>query len=178
FVSSFEEPKEPGELAAADRWILGELNALVEVCWAGYREYNFFEPSNRCRDFLWNVFAAHYVEMVKHRTYRGDAAAVWTLHAVLRDLLRLLAPIAPFLTDKVWADLYRGSVHKELLPVPREEWRTDLTGLTTAVIAFNSAVWKAKKEAGKSLAEPVAGIPLPAELEPFHRELAAMHKLQ
>jgi len=178
FISSFEEPPEPPELRPADRWILGELHALAGACWAGYREYNFYGPANRCREFLWNLFAAHYMEMVKSRAYHGDAAAVWTLHACLRHLLRFLAPISPFLTDKVWSSLYGGSLHREGMPEAREAWKTDLTDLTGAVIAFNSAIWNAKKLAKKSLNEPVAGIPLPAELEPFHAELAAMHRLQ
>jgi len=178
FISSFEEPHERPELRPADRWILGELHSLAEACWEGYRQYNLFGPANRCRDFLWNLFAAHYMEMVKSRAYQGDVAAVWTLHACLRDLLRFLAPILPFVTDKVWSSLYGGSVHRETLPGAHEGWKTDLTDLTEAVIAFNSEVWNAKKLAKKSLNEPVAGISLPTELEPFRAELVAMHRLQ
>jgi len=178
FISGFEEPSVPPELRPADRWILGELNTLTEACLTGYEDYNFFGPANRCREFLWSVFAAHYMEMVKSRAYQGDAAAVWTLHACLRHLLRFLAPISPFVTDKVWSTLYGGSVHRQAIPEAREDWKTEFTGLTAAVIAFNSATWKGKKEAGKSLNEPVTGIAVPAGLEPFRLELTAMHHLQ
>jgi len=176
FISGFEEPKAPGPLRPADRWILEELDRLVSDCWQGYREYNPFVPSNRCRDFLWNVFASHYLEMVKARAYHEDTAAAHTLHACLRTLLRCLAPITPFVTDRVWSTLYGGTVHRQSLPEPVSR-PAEFGGLTEKVVAFNSSVWKAKKEAGKSLAEGLSGLPVPAELEPFGDELRAMHKL-
>src|SRR5438105_3122601 len=116
FISSFEEPKE-GKLLPTDEWILAELNHLVEASRGAYEDLNLFVPSNRSREFLWNLFAPHYMEMVKARAYEGDTGARWTLHACLRDFLRLLAPIAPFSTDKLWRAMYGGSVHTETFPV-------------------------------------------------------------
>ena len=57
--------------APADEWILGELDTLIKRCREGYGEYNFFIPATAVREFTWNVFAAHYVEMVKRRARRG-----------------------------------------------------------------------------------------------------------
>src|SRR5947199_220432 len=71
FISSFEEP-EAGKLQPSDEWILAELNRLVESCRGAYEDLNLFLPANRARDFLWNLFAPHYVEMVKGRAYEGD----------------------------------------------------------------------------------------------------------
>src|SRR2546427_292163 len=88
FISSFEEP-EAGKLQPSDEWILAELNRLVESCRGAYEDLNLFLPANRGRDFLWNLFAPHYVEMVKARAYEGDTGARLTLHACLRDLRRM-----------------------------------------------------------------------------------------
>jgi len=66
FISSFEEP-EAGKLLPADEWILAELNRLIQVSRGAYEDLNLFVPSNRSREFLWNLFAPHYVEMVKGR---------------------------------------------------------------------------------------------------------------
>ena len=178
FVSSFEVPEGDVELRPTDSWILGELNVLVEKCATGYDAYNFFEPANRCREFLWNVFAPHYMEMVKTRAYAGDAGAIHTLHEGVRTMLRLLAPITPFVTDRIWSTVYGGSVQQESIPRPREEWGTGLTDRTAALVEFNSMVWKTKKESGKSLKEPIIGVAVPAELEPFAAELTSMHKLE
>jgi len=176
FISMFEVKEECRNLAESDRWILSELNALTGACNAGYDDFNFFVPANKVRDFVWNIFAPHYIEMVKHRAYKGDANALFTLHRVLRDVLRLLAPICPFITDMIFTEVYGSSVHREALPKPVEEWNMDYAP-TEAIIAFNSQIWKQKKEGGLSLnSETKAEVP--AELEPFKDDLKAMHRLQ
>lgn len=175
FISSFDERGEPAELKAADKWVLAELNDLVKTCIAGYDEFNFFVPANAIREFVWNLFAPHYLEMVKHRAYEGDDSALFTLHEVLRTVLRLLAPICPFITDKIYREMYGKTVHRESLPVPRED-RELVARLTKDIIEFNSSIWKMKKERGLALnAEFKADIP--ENLEPFREDLRTMHHL-
>ena len=180
-------------MPAADAWMLGELDSLVRECAAGYDEYNFFVPAVAVREFTWNLFAAHYVEMVKARAY-GDGfaaaerdSAVRTLHAVLSTVLRLLAPIAPFITERLWQELYAGggagggggggSIHRERLPAPAAPApAAGAADTTRAIVRFNSRVWAEKKAAGLSLKDPV-GIAVPPDLEAFSGDLAAMHNL-
>lgn len=176
FISSFEEPP-AGKLRPTDEWILAELNRLVEDCLGAYDELNLFIPSNRARDFLWNLFAPHYVEMVKARAYAGDGGALWTLHTCLRDLLRLLAPIVPFSTDKIWRSVYGGSVHAELFPRPRDRIPASALDATEAIVAFNSDVWKQKRERGLSLNVELSGVSIPEALRPFEEDLRRMHHL-
>ena len=176
FISSFPEPPH-GKLHATDEWILAELNRLVEMCRGSYEGDNLFLPANRGRDFLWNLFAPHYVEMVKSRAYGGDTGALWTLHACLRDLLRLLAPVMPFSTDKIWRSLYGGSVHRERLPLPRDGIPASRLEATELLVAFNSDVWKQKRDRGLSLNVEVTGIPVPEILKPFEPDLRRMHRL-
>src|SRR5207302_627168 len=159
FISSFEEPKN-GKPLPTDEWILAELNRLIEASRGAYEDLNLFLPSNRCREFLWNLFAPHYVEMVKARAYEGDTGARWTLHACLRDLLRLLAPIAPFSTDKIWRSVYRGSVHAEALPMPRDGIPGTRADFTDKLVAFNADVWKRKRDEGIPLNVEMAGVPI------------------
>ena len=68
FLSSFPVI-ESATLTDADKWILSELNNLILECKKGYDEYNFFVPAIAIREFTWNLFAAHYIEMVKARAY-------------------------------------------------------------------------------------------------------------
>jgi len=176
FISSFEEPKE-GKVLPTDEWILAELNRLIDVSRGAYEDLNLFLPSNRCREFLWNLFAPHYVEMVKARAYEGDTGARWTLHACLRDLLRLLAPIAPFSTDKIWRSVYGGSVHAEALPKPRDGIPGTRADFTDKLVAFNADVWKRKRDEGLPLNVELAGVPIPPDLKPFEGDLRRMHRL-
>ena len=195
FVSSVPRPAAragggpPPGAPAADRWILGELDRLVAECGRGYDEYNFFAPAVAVREFTWNVFASHYVEMVKARARGGGGfsaagrdSAARTLHEVLSTLLRLLAPIAPFITEHLWQALYSeggGSIHAEALPSARggaEARRGRQAGITRALADFNSAVWNAKKARGLSLKDRIR-MDVPDALAGFRGDLEAMHSL-
>src|SRR5438034_1396652 len=176
FISSFEEPK-AGKLAPADEWILAELNRLIETARGSYEDLNLFLPSNRCREFLWNLFAPHYMEMVKARAYEDDTGARWTLHACLRDLLRLLAPIAPFSTDKIWRAMYGGSVHVETFPMPHDGIPGSRADFTDKIVAFNADVWKRKRDGGLPLNVELPGVAVPTDLKPFEGDLRRMHRL-
>ncbi len=68
FISSFPQVK-TAKLQPSDKWILSELTLLIQKSMKGYRDYNFFVPSTAIRDFVWETFASHYLEMVKPRAY-------------------------------------------------------------------------------------------------------------
>jgi len=180
FISSFEDFGDGtlrGALRPTDDWILAELDDVIAACRAAYEDMNVFVAANRVREFVWNVFAPHYVEMAKARAYGGSKDAQWTLHAVLRDVLRLLAPIIPFETDRIWREIYGGSVHAEMLP-HRREWGAARGDLTAKIVEFNSRVWKEKKDRGLSLKDPIAGIVVPDDLRDLADDLGRMHHLE
>ncbi len=182
FISHFPEPDKPERMTPTDLWILGELNEVIRDSMKGYEDFDFFDPANRVRGFVWNVFAPHYIELVKDRAYGSVPneeevkAARWTLHYVLRSVLKLLAPITPHITDYIWRKMYRGSVHKELFPEPRDEWDTEYLKLGKKLMEFNSYVWKLKKERGMRLSEPIS-LEIPEELEPFKGDIVRLHKI-
>ncbi|OLD79511.1 MAG: hypothetical protein AUI33_02635 [Ignavibacteria bacterium 13_1_40CM_2_61_4] len=95
---------------------------------------------------------------------------------MLRDVLRLLAPIVPFATDRIWREVYGGSVHGELFPHARDV-NEDLRDLTAKVIEFNSHVWKEKKDRKLSLKDPLDGLAVPDELDHLAEALVRMHHL-
>ncbi len=181
FLSSFEVIKD-AKPTAVDRWILSELDCLVKECKKGYDKYNFFVPAIAIREFVWNLFAAHYIEMVKKRAY-GEGfsdeqrdAAVYTLHYTLSTILKLLAPIAPFITEYLWQTLYsKNSIHLERQAEPQQ--CKDLTGLTEDIVRFNSNVWNEKKSKELSLRDSIA-IEVPENLADFKKDLQSMHNLQ
>lgn len=180
FIGSFPEP-ESAALTAVDKWILSELNLLTTECMQGYGEFNMFVPSTKIREFLWNIFAAHYIEMVKGRAY-GDTnsesdrdAARYTLHRVMRSILLLLAPIAPHITDYIWRKLYgETTIHLEVFPkvsaykVP--------AGTTQSLIEFNMQIWKQKRDGGLALKEPIK-VEIPKKLRAYDADLTRMHHI-
>ncbi|MDX1596950.1 MAG: class I tRNA ligase family protein, partial [Nitrosopumilaceae archaeon] len=165
-----------------DRWILSELDKLIIECKKGYEKYNFFIPAIAIREFTWNLFAAHYIEMVKKRAY-GEGftdeerdAAIFTLHKTLSTILKLLAPITPFITEHLWQTLYsENSIHHE--KQIESSQTEDLTSLTEKIIQFNSKVWNEKKSKNLSLKDTV-NVQIPKELEEFRKDLKLMHNLE
>ena len=181
FLSGFPVLK-TGKLSPTDKWILSELDKVVSECKKGYSEYNFFIPATALREFTWNLFAAHYIEMIKGRSYgtgfseEEQDSAIYTLHKVLSTLLLLLAPITPFITDYLWQNLYSNkTIHKERLPEKGnyEDW----TEFTKNIVEFNSDVWNKKKELGLSLKDSV-DFEIPLNLSQFAKDLKTMHNLK
>ena len=180
FLSSFPV-LQSGTTTDTDKWILSELDKLVSECKRGYLEYNFFIPSVAIREFTWNLFAAHYIEMVKARAYgigfseEEKNGAIYTLHKTLSTILKLLAPITPFITDFLWQTLYsKETIHKE--KQVEQENPEDMTNTTKVVIDFNSKVWNEKKSKGLSLKDSIS-ISVPSNLKSFEKDLIAMHNL-
>ena len=180
FLSSFPV-LQSGTPTNTDKWILSELDKLVVECKKGYLEYNFFIPSVAIREFTWNLFAAHYIEMVKARAYgigfseEEKNGAIYTLHKTLSTILKLLAPITPFITDFLWQTLYsKETIHKE--KQVEQENPEDMTNTTKVIIDFNSKVWNEKKSKGLSLKDSIS-ILVPSNLKSFEKDLIAMHNL-
>ena len=191
FVSAFPVVERPSTLNATDKWILGELNNLIKRSKVGYDEFDFHIPALEIRNFVWNLFASHYIEMVKARAYRrsdkfsemNQQSAWYTLHTVLKTVLKLLAPIAPFITEKIYIELYaspsvKESIHLQMFPMENELWETKLTELTDKLVETNSLIWKAKKDANKSLKDKLAEVWIPKDLKPFAEDIQEMHHIE
>jgi len=109
--------EEQARLGAADRWILSRLEQVIgEVGGAtGGRgaldDYRFNDVASRLYEFTWHEFCDWYLELSKLPLAAGASAAAITrrnLVRVLECLLRLLHPIAPFITEEIWQSLPRA----------------------------------------------------------------------
>ncbi len=169
----------PDNLENEDKWILAEFSELLDKAKIGYSGMDIYTAAQGIKIFSTGVFASHWLEMAKTRLYNGDASATWTLHRVFRDLLSILSPICPFFTHHLSTTLYeKSAVDVDTFPeIPMsgtEEW----TKMTDSLVDFNSTVWKAKKDAGISLAAPISGHTVPDELKNIGPALVSMHKLE
>ncbi|RLI97682.1 MAG: valine--tRNA ligase, partial [Candidatus Aenigmatarchaeota archaeon] len=182
FISLFPFPEENVELEETDKWILSELSNLIKKCLKGYKEFNFFIPATEIREFVWNLFAPHYLEMVKKRAYgesfsEEEKKSAWfTMHTVLKNLLLLLAPITPFITEYIWMKMYsKESIH--LQSFPEFEGYEEYSSFTQKILEFNSFVWGLKKEKNISLKDSIK-VEIPQELKIFEKDLKAMHNIR
>jgi valyl-tRNA synthetase len=105
------------DLAFEDRWILSRLTRAVRETSAALDEYRLNDAATTLYSFVWREFCDWYLEMVKPRLYAdgggapaeaGRTAARWTLARVLSVSLRLLSPMAPFVTEEIHDHLLRA----------------------------------------------------------------------
>ena len=189
FISRFPKvTEEDYVLLPLDLMLLGNLNDIIRQCKDGYERLDPFIPSNLIRNFTWNVFASHYLEAVKPRAYNFNNefteeeqhGAWFTLYTALEIILKLLAPIAPFITDSIWRRLFsEESIHSQKFPEPNPSWNTEYKYMISPFIEFNSSIWRYKKEHGLALSQELNTVVYaPKELKPFERDLKAMHKIK
>lgn len=164
-----------GDLAAQvtdplDLSVLAALREVVEKATAGFEGWDHTRALEVTESFFW-TFCDDYLELVKDRAYgsRGDAEAASaraTLRLVLDVVLRLLAPVLPYVTEEVWSWFHEGTVHRAPWPTADEVPAGGDPAALPAVGAALAVVRKAKSEAkvGMRAEVPTATIVAPAAL--------------
>jgi isoleucyl-tRNA synthetase len=114
-----------GGQSVMDRWIRSELAALVAQVDEAMEAFDSQLAARHLARFI-DDLSNWYVRRSRRRFWAGDAAALATLHECLHTLTRLLAPIIPFVTDRVWQALVvptdpaaPDSVHLATWPEPQ-----------------------------------------------------------
>ncbi|MFH1429673.1 MAG: valine--tRNA ligase, partial [Candidatus Margulisiibacteriota bacterium] len=97
------EKKENQGHTLADKWILSRCHHIVYQVTEYLNKYQFGEAANLLYDFIWGEFCDWYVEMNKV----GGSPAV--LRFVLKTVLKMLHPFAPFITEELWHKLGESS---------------------------------------------------------------------
>ncbi|MFE6133592.1 isoleucine--tRNA ligase [Streptomyces sp. NPDC056437] len=94
----------PAERTVLDRWLLSELNALVDQTTQAMESYDTQRAGKLLSSFV-DDLSNWYVRRSRRRFWQGDKAALRTLHDVVETVTRLMAPLTPFITERVWQDL-------------------------------------------------------------------------
>ncbi|MFE5738152.1 isoleucine--tRNA ligase [Streptomyces celluloflavus] len=153
----------PADRPLLDRWLLGELNTLVDQVTRSLEAYDTQRAGKLLSAFV-DDLSNWYVRRSRRRFWQGDAAALRTLHEVIETVTRLMAPLTPFITERVWQDLVvpvtpdaPDSVHLSSWPVADPE-RTDAT-LSTQMLLVRRLVElgrAARAESGVKTRQPLS----------------------
>ena len=152
-----------GELAVVDRWVLSRLQSVEREIEAAWAEYRVSDAVNALIEFLTQDVSRFYVKAVRDRMgEEADSAskrgAYATLATVLDESIRLFAPIAPYLTERMYRvlDGSATTVHELSYPEPDEALVDEGLERDVAVLRdVEEAAANARQQAGRKLRWPV-----------------------
>jgi valyl-tRNA synthetase len=156
------------QLRPMDRWLLSNLQNVIKECTAHFDEYHYSKAKAAAEVFFWQSLCDNYLEIAKERIYnpekRGEEqklAAQYTLYHAFRDTLKLIAPIMPHITEKVY-QLYfaeaegEKSIHTSSWPVADDHLVDEQAEVAGRLfVDVLSAVRRFKAEKQVSLKVPV-----------------------
>ena len=139
-------------LSEADKWILEKLNHVITSSDDCLLSYRISEAGQILYDFLWNDFCDWYLELSK-----GEKQNPAVLYRVLKNILILLHPITPFVTEEIWANLpgQDGMLITHPFPMPSDKKiGKNSTGILIDVIS------KIRNIRAENKIDPVKKIPV------------------
>lgn len=111
FVAMHTDTGNAGKQEHADAWILRELNTCITAVTKAFDDYSYSQSRDALDGFFWSKFTDYYLEFIKYRLFGEDEeskdAAVTTLKTVFLAVLKMYAPLMPFITEQIYQDLYR-----------------------------------------------------------------------
>ncbi len=105
-----KKPRALEKLELEDAWMTSRLNRLIKTVTDGFDNYEMYKSVNAIHDFVLNDLSRFYLKLAKKKilySSRKEArATVNLLHYVLYNLLVLMSPVTPFLSERVYLDLF------------------------------------------------------------------------
>ena len=156
FVLGFGPP-EPGSTVTEplDLAMLARLGQVITRCTNALDGYDHASALQAAEGFFWH-FCDDYLELVKPRAYAvehdpaGASSALSALRTALSVLLRLFAPMMPFVTEEAWSWFNSGSIHRAPWPVPEDT--------SAATSGTGSAALASQRDVGAALDVAADGI--------------------
>lgn len=160
-----------------DRWILARTQALIQQVTTLYQAGEYAAAKSESENFFWRGLADNYLEMCKQRLYDPlhpqHTAAVYALYQVFLVVLKLFAPIVPFICEALYLELYAAgeecrqepsanlSIHSSVWPKPDERLE-DAAAVTTGelLVEIASAVRRYKSEQNQPLGSEISRLQL------------------
>ncbi|WP_461240362.1 valine--tRNA ligase [Paucilactobacillus sp. N302-9] len=163
-LDKIDTPKLPdaSHFDLADKYILNQLNQTIEQVTRLFDKFEFGEAGRALYNFIWNDFCDWYIEMSKEKLTSGDEQQQIDtqniLGYVLDQTLRLMHPIMPFVTEKLWLTMPHSgkSLVNAAYPVTHDEFNNqEAADQMNSLIELIKAVRNIRNEAGAPLSKPV-----------------------
>jgi len=173
-----------------DRWILSELNTLAKTVDEAFADYEPTRAGRAIQEFVDANLSNWYVRLCRRRFWKGEMtadkiSAYQTLYTCLETLARLMSPIAPFYSERMFLDLNEvthrfdvQSVHHMAFPEIHEEMidkaLEERMGLAQKICSMGLSL---RKKSNLRVRQPLAKIMLPVQNENFRRQVELVENL-
>jgi len=180
----------PEERPEIDRWILSELNTLVKTVDEAFADYEPTRAGRAIQEFVDANLSNWYVRLSRRRFWKGDystdkISAYQTLYTCLETLARLMSPIAPFFSERLYQDLNSvthrenaESVHHAAFPKVHEELIVksleERTQLAQKICSMGLSL---RKKSNLRVRQPLAKIVLPVRDDNFRVQVEQVKAL-
>ena len=164
-----------------DKAMLAALAEVIAGATQAYEEFNYTKALELTEQFFW-TFTDDFVELVKERAYRESDADAESAKAALAEalmiMLRLFAPVMPFVTEEVWSWWQTGSVHQQSWPTTAElDGITGDAKLYREIGAVISDIRRVKTDAQQSMKARIAAAVISGPAESIARLQSAQADL-
>ncbi len=188
---SYLEPNvETQDRPEIDRWVLSELNSLVEKVDTFYSEYEPTKAARAISEFTQEYLSNWYVRLSRRRFWKGEyqqdkISAYQTLYTCMVTIAKLGAPIAPFFMDRLYLDLNLvtnkesfESVHLANFPSPdRSLINKDLERKMGQAQTISSLVLSLRAKEKIKVRQPLQKIMIPVNSPAQREEILAISDL-
>ena len=132
-----------------DRWLATATQTLVINVTEALEDFDTQRTGQLISTFV-DGLSNWYVRRSRRRFWDGDPSALWTLHETLNTLTRLMAPLAPFVTERVWQDLFVATDSDAPKSVHLSSWPVADTSLMDPRLLRAMALTKRLVEVGRA----------------------------
>ena len=159
-----------------DQWILSRLQTTIKNSVNHFEKYEYAKAKKEIENFFWKDFCDIYLELVKYRLYNKDKSnsmpkksAQFTLYHCLLTVLKLFAPIIPYITEEIYQNYFRKiekvkSIHISSWPKYDRTLKNKKIELKVqTLIALATAIRKEKSEKGYSLKKEIQKLIIDAD---------------
>jgi isoleucyl-tRNA synthetase len=173
-----------------DQWILSELNTLIEQAGESYEQYEPTRAGRLIQNFVYDHLSNWYVRLSRRRFWKGDLtkdkiSAYQTLYKTLETTAILMAPIAPFYSERLYQDLNdisgrqeHPSVHLAFFPkAAKNQIDKMLEERMQLAQQISSQVLSLRKKSGIRVRQPLRKILLPVLNPHFEKQVEKVKSL-
>ena len=134
----------PETLELEDKWILSKLNNVIREVTINMEHYELGVAAQKLYDFIWDTYCDWYIELTKSRLSGADQEAKeqaqQVLCYVLTDIMKMLHPFMPFITEEIWQVLPHEGDFLMLQDWPVERPEFDYAADETAMEKIMAAI--------------------------------------